>query len=259
MAASASILVVDDDPDVRDMLDEYLSTHGFEVAQAGAGGDAGRAGAPCPRRRAARPRPAGEDGLTLARYLREHYDLGIIMVTGAGEVVDRIVGLEMGADDYVAKPFDPRELRARLKSVMRRVQSRAAPARRRAAPGAAEERIAVGRCLLDLEVAPAVRRRRDGDRRSPAWSSTCCKVFAEHPNQVLSRDRLLTLDPQPRMGAVRPQHRHSHRAPAQEDRDGPGQAAGDPHRARRGVHVRAAEARCVRVFCFPPVSMVSTE
>src|SRR5580765_1643638 len=106
MAASASILVVDDDPAVRDMIDEYLSTHGFEVAQAGSG----------EQMRAALARRVpdvvlldlnlpGEDGLTLARYLREHYELGIIMVTAAGEVVDRIVGLEVGADDYVAKPF----------------------------------------------------------------------------------------------------------------------------------------------------------
>ena len=64
----------------------------------------------------------GEDGLTLARYLRERYDVGIIMVTGAGDVVDRVAGLEVGADDYVAKPFDPRELRARLKSVLRRLE-----------------------------------------------------------------------------------------------------------------------------------------
>jgi DNA-binding response OmpR family regulator len=62
----------------------------------------------------------GEDGLTLARYLREHYDLGIIMVTASADVIDRVVGLELGADDYIAKPFDPRELLARVKSVLRR-------------------------------------------------------------------------------------------------------------------------------------------
>jgi two-component system phosphate regulon response regulator OmpR len=134
----------------------------------------------------------GEDGLSLARYLRERYDLGIIMVTGAGEVVDRIVGLEMGADDYVAKPFDPRELRARLKSVMRRVQSRAAPAGPQGPAGAAEDRIPVGRYLLDLKshqlFAP------DGVAVAlTTMEFDLLKAFAEHPNQVLSRDRLLTL------------------------------------------------------------------
>ena len=186
------VLIVDDDRDVRAMLAEYLTTHGYEVAQAD-GGAAMRialeqsvpdvvlldVGLP------------GEDGLTLARYLRERYDVGIIMVTGAGEVVDRIVGLEMGADDYVAKPFDPRELRARLKSVMRRVQSRTAPATSAAAP-APEGRIPVGRCLLDLKSHQLFDR--DGTEVAlTTMEFELLKAFAEHPNQVLSRDRLLTL------------------------------------------------------------------
>ena len=194
MAASASILVVDDDPAVRDMIDEYLSTHGFEVAQAGSGE---------PMRAAlARRVPdvvlldlnlPGEDGLTLARYLREHYELGIIMVTAAGEVVDRIVGLEVGADDYVAKPFDPRELRARLKSVMRRVQARTAQTGAGAvAAASASKRVAVGRCLLDVETHQLFTA---AGEEIPITSMEfdLLRVFAEHPNQVLSRDRLLTL------------------------------------------------------------------
>src|ERR671925_548578 len=87
----------------------------------------------------------GEDGLTLARYLRERHDVGIIMVTGAGDVVDRVAGLEVGADDYIAKPFDPRELRARLKSVLRRIETKS---RSQPQPRA---RISVGRCVLDLK------------------------------------------------------------------------------------------------------------
>ena len=191
---AGKVLIVDDDRNVRDMLVEYLSTHGYEVAQA----DGGVA------MRTALEREVpdvvlldvglpGEDGLALARYLRERYDLGIIMVTGAGEVVDRIIGLEMGADDYVAKPFEPRELRARLKSVMRRVQARVAPATPEPAPaGAPERRIPVGRCLLDLRSHRLFER--DGAEVAlTTMEFELLKVFADHPHQVLSRDRLLTL------------------------------------------------------------------
>ena len=117
------VLVVDDDPDVRELLDDYLSEHGYSVAQAVDGKTA--------RQQLEKQVPnvvlldiglPGEDGLSIARYLREHYDIGIIIVSGAGETVDRIIGLEIGADDYVSKPFDPRELRARLKNVARRYQ-----------------------------------------------------------------------------------------------------------------------------------------
>jgi DNA-binding response OmpR family regulator len=194
MAGSGSILVVDDDPEVRDMIVEYLSNHGFEVAEAGSG----------EQMRAALARRVpdvvlldlnlpGEDGLTLARYLREHHDVGIIMVTAAGEVVDRIVGLEVGADDYVAKPFDPRELRARLKSVMRRVHSRTGRQEAgTAAARSATKRLHVGRCLLDLGTHQLFT---GAGEEIPITSMEfdLLRVFAEHPNQVLSRDRLLTL------------------------------------------------------------------
>jgi two-component system phosphate regulon response regulator OmpR len=196
--ASGRVLIVDDDREVRDMLTEYLVSHGYEVAQA----DGGKA------MRAALERAVpdvvlldvglpGEDGLSLARYLREHYDLGIVMVTGAGEVVDRIVGLEMGADDYIAKPFDPRELRARLKSVMRRTRGRGgsgASAGSSGAPAAraADGRLAIGRCLLDLKSHQLYER--DGaEVPLTSMEYELLRVFAEHPNQVLSRDRLLTL------------------------------------------------------------------
>jgi len=185
------VLVVDDDAEVRGMLVEYLSTSGYEVSAAADGA--------AMREALARARPEvvlldvnlpGEDGLSLARFLREHHDLGIIMVTAAGEVVDRIVGLEMGADDYVAKPFDLRELRARLKSVMRRVQGRSA-----APPGpaaGARDRVPVGQCLLDLKSRQLFDR--DGrDIALTAMEFDLLKAFVEHPNQVLSRDQLLTL------------------------------------------------------------------
>jgi two-component system phosphate regulon response regulator OmpR len=120
------ILVVDDDRVVREMLAQYLSEHGYEVALA-EGGEAMRAELEraVPAVVLLDVRMPGKDGLTLARYVREHYDVGIIMVTAAGDVVDRVAGLEVGADDYIAKPFDLRELRARLKSVLRRLETRA--------------------------------------------------------------------------------------------------------------------------------------
>jgi len=181
------VLVVDDDPAVRQMLAEYLSAHGYEVRQAASGA--------AMRAELERAVPAvvlldiglpGEDGLTLARYLRERHDVGIIMVTGAGDVVDRVAGLEVGADDYIAKPFDPRELRARLKSVLRRIEKRSS------AKPQQPMRVSVGRCFLDLKS----RTLTDAKGREVAITSMefdLLKALIEHPNQVLSRDQLLTM------------------------------------------------------------------
>ena len=189
MSESGCILIVDDDRATRQMLVEYLRSHGFKTVEA----DGGVA-----MREAIERDPPdvvlldirlpGEDGLTLARYLRERYDVGIIMVTGAGEVIDRIVGLEVGADDYVAKPFDPRELLARVKSVLRRLQAR--PAGNAPAPTAAARRVPIGRCELDLDAYRLV----DGDGREvpiTAMEFELLKVFVDHPGKALSRDMIL--------------------------------------------------------------------
>jgi len=121
----ATILIVDDDAEVRAVLEEYFVAHGYAALSAESAGAA----------RLLVTKHAidlalvdihmpGEDGLSLARHLRERYaKLAIVMLTSAGTVVDRIVGLEMGADDYIPKPFDPRELVARVKSVLRRTSS----------------------------------------------------------------------------------------------------------------------------------------
>ena len=183
------ILIVDDDPDIRELIGDYLSGHGYEVAAAD--------GATALRARLKERVPdvvlldiglPGEDGLSLARYLREHHDIGIIMVSGAGETVDRIVGLEVGADDYIAKPFDPRELHARIKSVLRRYQraSDEAPA-----ASATDSRAPVGQCLLNT-----VSRQLFGpdglEIPLTAMEFDLLQVFIERPGRPLSRDQILT-------------------------------------------------------------------
>jgi len=179
------ILIVDDDREVRESLSEYLSEHGYEVSVA-EGGEA-------MRRAFASGAPdlvlldlnmPGEDGLSLARWLRANHDVAIIMVTGAGEVVDRVIGLEVGADDYLAKPFDPRELRARLKSVLRRAKGGGEAAKPQG------KKVKVGRCTLDLQThqltGPA-----GEDLPLTGMEFDLLRVFVERPNQVLSRDQLL--------------------------------------------------------------------
>ena len=200
MDAIGRVLLVDDDPAVRAMLSEYLSTHGLEVASADCGAAMIEALArTVPDVVLLDLRLPGEDGLTLLRYLRAHHAVGVLIVTGAGEVVDRVVGLEMGADDYIAKPFEPRELLARIKSVMRRLAPAAAGAAgvEAATPSVAgmpprEAMVAVGGCRLDLR---AHRLFDSGGEELilTAMEFELLKAFVERPNQVLSRDQLLTL------------------------------------------------------------------
>jgi len=190
MPSNGSVLIVEDDPGVREMVAGYLGGQGYDVHQAQSG-DA-------MREAIERNLPdvvlldvglPGEDGFTLARYLREHYDVGIIMVTAADGVADRVVGLEVGADDYVTKPFDLRELLARLKSVMRRLHARDLP---HGAPDAAPQRVPIGRCVLDV----AARCLLDAEGTEVPITSMefdLLKVFCEHPNRVLTRDQILTL------------------------------------------------------------------
>jgi two-component system phosphate regulon response regulator OmpR len=189
-----TILVVDDDPDIRELLEDYLSDQGYRVATV--------ATAEAMRNSLAEDLPdvvlldvglPGEDGLSLARHIREHFDLGIIMVSGAGETLDRIVGLEVGADDYVAKPFDLRELHARIKSVLRRYQAQATATRgTMSGTDSAPRRIAFGVGTLDLDSCQLL----DADGAEipvTAMEFELLKVFAERPNRPLSRDQLLNL------------------------------------------------------------------
>jgi two-component system phosphate regulon response regulator OmpR len=195
------VLIVDDDEVIRETTGDYLSEHGFQCTLAADG----------EQMRTAFDKAAaagafdvvlldlnlpGEDGLSLTRWLREHHDVAIIMVTGAGGVVDRVVGLEVGADDYLAKPFDPRELRARLKSVLRRSGPRRegqAPAPAAAASaGAPAQRAKVGQCLLDLGTHQLTGP--DGaEIPITGMEFDLLRAFIENANRVLSRDQLLTL------------------------------------------------------------------
>ena len=191
MSTNGRVLIVEDDREIREMVAEYLGDKGYEVHQAEGGSDM--------REAVERELPdvvlldirlPGEDGLTLARFLRERYDVGIIMVTGSADVVDRVVGLEVGADDYVTKPFDPRELLARVKSVMRRLQSR--PAAAAATATVAQQRVPVGRCFLEVASHSLLD---VSGQEVPITSMEfdLLKVFTDHPHRVLTRDQILTM------------------------------------------------------------------
>src|SRR5919202_6568118 len=146
--AGHQIIVVDDEPEIRSILAEYLGGHGFAVRAAAGGAELRQLLADAPADIVildiAMP---GEDGLTLARLLRQQGGVGIVMLTAAGELVDRVVGLELGADDYITKPFDLREVLARVRSLARRLASPSARAEPAAALQAHEIRI--GRRILD--------------------------------------------------------------------------------------------------------------
>ena len=194
MNARTHLLVVDDDPSVRSMLREYLEGHDFAVAEAGSGAEM--------REQIERALPdavlldirlPGEDGLVLARHLREHHDVGIIMVTASGDVVDRVVGLELGADDYIAKPFDLRELLARLKSVLRRLQARRSPEQKAHGTTGQQQqprRQRFGRCEIDTE-SHRMFEVGGAEVALTAMEYDLLATFLANPNRVLSRDQLL--------------------------------------------------------------------
>jgi DNA-binding response OmpR family regulator len=177
------IVVVEDEAVQRQMLTDYLARQNFRVSALGDGAGL--------RRLVERELPAlvmldvglpGEDGFALARWLREKSGrVGIIMVTAAADTVDRVVGLETGADDYIAKPFEPRELLARVKSVLRRA----------AGAPVAGPRVRIGRRVLDLERRVLVDPDDGGEERLAASEFDLLKIFAENPNRPLMRDWLL--------------------------------------------------------------------
>jgi len=184
------VLIVEDDREVREAVADYLASHGYACAQAGDGKAMRTALAESvPDLVLLDLRLPGEDGLSLARWLRDNHEVAIIMVTGAGDVVDRVVGLEVGADDYLGKPFDFRELLARVKSVLRRGGGKGD---KKPAKGGATKRVTIGACQLDLDTHQLIGRKGE-EIPLTGMEFDLLRVFAEHPNRVLSRDQLLTL------------------------------------------------------------------
>ncbi len=184
--APPRLLLVDDEATLREPLAEYLSRQGFSLTEAASAAQA--------RSRLREETPdlvlldimmPGEDGLSLCRHLVETKAIPVIFLTARGEATDRIVGLEIGADDYVVKPFDPRELVARIRSVLRRsVRNGTVP---------------VDNELLEFEgwqLDPLKRRLTNAEGAVVAISSAEFRLlmaFLEHPRQVLDRDRLLEM------------------------------------------------------------------
>ncbi|MEZ5560295.1 MAG: response regulator [Pseudomonadales bacterium] len=183
---TARLLVVDDDPEIRELIEEYLSKQGFLVTCV----DSGESMVAYLADHAVDLivldlMLPGEDGLTLARRLKSETDIPIIIVSAQGDDVDRIVGLEVGADDYVAKPFNPRELLARVRAVLRRV--------RRAEEGVAVsgQSVRFGPYVLDLASHQLSREGIQVPLTSGEFDLLA--ILAEHPNKVLHRDRILDL------------------------------------------------------------------
>jgi DNA-binding response OmpR family regulator len=183
------ILVVDDDPRIRQMLTRYFEQEGYRVSTA-ADGAAMRA------HLSARPVDVilldvvlpGRDGLAIAREIRAKSDVGIIMLTGRGEVVDRVVGLEVGADDYIAKPFHLREVLARVKSLVRRRKPMPEPVVR--SDGRCEDVIRFDGWLLDT----TRRRLVSPSGKEVALTSgefDLLAALAKHPGRVFSRETLM--------------------------------------------------------------------
>jgi len=190
MESQAHILIVDDDREIRDLLAKFLKKHNLRVTTAKEGREMKRAledwvidlvvlDVMMP----------GDDGLTLCRNLRVESSLPVIMLTAMGEETDRIIGLEMGADDYMAKPFNPRELLARIKAVLRRMDTQGA---RGKTEGTNSETFAFNGWLFK----PTHRELRDPNGVLVTLSRgefDLLNCFMRHPNRVLNRDQLLDM------------------------------------------------------------------
>jgi DNA-binding response OmpR family regulator len=185
-ADAAKLLVVDDDPEIRELTQAYLSQQGFSVACVESGeAMLGYLETHSVDLIILDLMLPGEHGLTLARNLKRDGDIPIIIVSAQGDDVDRIVGLEVGADDYIGKPFNPRELLARVRAVLRRAKRGAGGS------GAEVDQVRFGPFTLDLGAHQLWR----GEEQVALTSGEfdLLAILAEHPNKVLHRDRILDL------------------------------------------------------------------
>ncbi|MCX7098439.1 MAG: response regulator [Methylococcales bacterium] len=191
MTELPKILFVDDEQDLRDIALEYFGIQ-YKVMTAESAEAARKVFQMTPPNVAILDvRMPGEDGLSLARWIRENYpQTGIVMLTTAAEVVDRIIGLELGADDYIAKPFDLRELAARVKSVLRRAFTKTEAVQQTALDK--PHRFRIGQCDLDLREHSLYGQ--DGAEIAiTSMEFDLLKVFVEHPNKVMNRDQIMAL------------------------------------------------------------------
>jgi DNA-binding response OmpR family regulator len=177
----ATVLVVDDEPIVRDVVARYLERDGHRIVEASDGDEArGLIEREAPNLVVLDVMlPGGTDGLALCRWIRSTSDLAVILLTARGEETDRIVGLELGADDYVTKPFSPRELASRVRTVLRRSRPTARP----------RQRVTAGPVVVDAVRREA--RRDDVPLQLTAREFELLWFFASNPNQVFSRDQLM--------------------------------------------------------------------
>ena len=187
-AAAPRLIVVDDEPEIRGMVADYLGRDGYEVCRCANGSELDAVLASCPADLVVLDvSMPGEDGISIARRLRAVGVTPIIMLTALADVVDRIVGLEVGADDYLTKPFDLRELRARVRAVLRRTTAKSSPVE--SAKGR-DGVVSFGKVFFDRDAHCLV----DGNGAQSRLTATefdLLQVFARNPNRVMSRERLL--------------------------------------------------------------------
>jgi len=194
MTQSQHIIIVDDEAPAREMVGDYLKMHGFTVTLCDGGKSLrGAIETSVPDLVVLDLNMPEEDGLSIIRDLKSRINVPVIMLTATASPIDRVVGLELGADDYVAKPCELRELMARIRSVLRRSsQAKAATPDSAGAKAAKERLVRFGTKWLDLE-AQALRDDEGNEHPLTASEFGLLKVFAANPKRVLSRERLLEL------------------------------------------------------------------
>jgi two-component system, OmpR family, response regulator len=193
MTQSPHIIIVDDEAPAREMVGEYLKMHGFTVTLCDGGRSLrGAIETSVPDLVVLDLNMPEEDGLSIIRDLKSRTNVPVIMLTATASPIDRVVGLELGADDYIAKPCELRELMARIRSVLRRSSPAKTPAATPAAKAAKDQLVRFGTKWLDLE-AQALRDDEGNEHPLTASEFGLLKVFAANPKRVLSRERLLEL------------------------------------------------------------------